>query len=172
MIKRIGWLVQIFRNDMNRWAQIYDLNGEARYAINIIHACSDQGGLNDAAFAYDGHLIFADSPGSFWGDNFGGTDDRWPNWMSELKNPGIKGIVMDTWNGYTEGYAAVPPREHGVAVYNWLADLLEPDPRACSHMHCVLSARLHNTTGCHPRNKRPQFLRYVVGLPAPWAGRR
>ena len=41
----------MFRDDMNRWAQIYDLNGEARYAINILHACSDQGRLNDAAFA-------------------------------------------------------------------------------------------------------------------------
>jgi hypothetical protein len=57
------------------------------------------------------------------------SDDRWRNWLSELKSSGIKGIVMDTWNGYTEGYAAVPSREHGAIVYNWLTDLLEPDPR-------------------------------------------
>jgi hypothetical protein len=248
LIQRIGWLVQMFRNDMNRWAQIYDLNGEARYAINILHACSDQEGLNDAAFAsgfgavaaqievqyrikvgftldtigsgcryiafparagaalkaqpavlavmgfesevfsgklvphdnnrsnlpnlaawkraalndwvatgmpiildvsngYDGHLVFADSSGSFWGDNLGGTDDRWRNWMSELKNPGVKGIVMDTWNGYTEGYAAVPTREHGVTVYDWLTDLLEPDPRVCSHMHYVNGVRTFRVYG-------------------------
>jgi hypothetical protein len=42
-----------------------------------------------------------------------------------LKNAGIKGIVMDTWNGFTEGYAAVPAREHGTTVYNWLSDLME-----------------------------------------------
>jgi hypothetical protein len=166
----------MFGGKMNRWAQIYGLNGEARYAINILHACSDQRGLNDAAFAsgfgaveaqyrikvgftldtigdgcgynafpasagpalkaqpavlaimgfesevfsgklvphdnnrsnlpnlaawkrralndlvatgvpmildvsngYDGHLVFANSPGSFWGDNAGATDDRWRN---------------------------------------------------------------------------------------------
>jgi uncharacterized protein with LGFP repeats len=67
--------------------------------------------------------------------------------MSELKNPGIKGIVMDTWNGYTEGYAAVPTREHGVTVYNWLSDLLEPDPRACSHMHYVNGLRTFRVYG-------------------------
>jgi len=248
LIERIGWLVQMFRNDMNRWAQIYDMNGEARYAINILHACSDERGINDATFAsgfgavayqielkyrikvgftldtigsgcgyiasprsagaalkaqpsvlaimgfesevfsgklvphdnnranlpnlaawkraalndwvatgvpvildvsngYDGHLVFPNSPGSFWGDNQSATDDRWRNWMSELKNPGIKGIVMDTWNGYTEGYAAVPTREHGDTVYNWLSDLLEPDPRTCSHMHYVNGTRTFRVYG-------------------------
>ena len=51
LIQRIGWLVQMFSGKMNRWARIYDLNGEARYVVNILHACSDQRGLNDATFA-------------------------------------------------------------------------------------------------------------------------
>ena len=101
----------------------------------------------DVSNGYDGHLVFANSPGSFWGDNAGATDDRWRNWTSELKNPGIKGIVMDTWNGFTEGYAAVPTREHGNTVYNWLGDLLEPDPRACSHMHYVNGVRTFRVVG-------------------------
>jgi hypothetical protein len=238
LIQRIGQLVAMFRTQMNRWAQIFDLNGEARYAINILHVCTNVPGVNDAQFAsgfgavaaqiesqyhikvgftldtignscsytpspqhagpllkaqpsvlgimgfesevfsgkiqpgdnnksnlpaiaswkraamndwvatgvpvildvsngYDGHLVFANPNAGFWGDNMTGSDDRWRNWMSELKNPGIKGIVMDTWNGYTESYAATPTREHGQIVYNWLTDLLEPDPRSCSHMHYV-----------------------------------
>ena len=51
LLLRIGQLVEMFRNQMNRWAQIFDLNGEARYAINIIHACSDVPGVNDNQFA-------------------------------------------------------------------------------------------------------------------------
>jgi hypothetical protein len=248
LMQRVGWLLSAFQNHMNRWAQVYDRNGEARYAINIVHACSDEQGIDDAGFAaafgavatqiqarykikigftldtigqtcgyiaspkkagpllnaqpavlavmgfeaevfsgklvphdnnrsnlanlaawkraamndwvatgvpvildvsngYDGHLIFGNSPGSFWGDNLLATDDRWRNWVSELKNPGIKGIVMDCWNGYTESYAAVPTREHGFTVYNWLTDLLEPDPRTCSHMHYVNGVRTFRVYG-------------------------
>ena len=98
----------------------------------------------DVSNGYDARIIFG---GGFWGDNMGATDDRWRNWLSELKNPGMKGIVMDTWNGYTEGYAAAPTREHGTTVYNWLGDLLEPDPRACSHMHYVNGVRTFRVYG-------------------------
>lgn len=57
------------------------------------------------------------SPHGTSGDNMNYTDDRWRNWLSQLKGPGVKGIVFDTWNGYTEGYAAAPTREHGDTVY-------------------------------------------------------
>jgi uncharacterized protein with LGFP repeats len=75
------------------------------------------------------------------------SDDRWRNWLSEIKGAGAKGIVMDTGNGYTEGYAAVPSREHANIVYNWLTDLLEPDPRDCSHMHHVNGVRTFRVFG-------------------------
>jgi uncharacterized protein with LGFP repeats len=67
--------------------------------------------------------------------------------MSQLKGQGIKGITFDTWNGYTEGYAAVSSIEHGSTVFDWLTDLLEPQPSDCSHMHYVNGARTHRVFG-------------------------
>lgn len=107
----------------------------------------------DVDNGYDGRVVFgknADGTPSriaFWGDNLNYTEDRWRNWLSELKGPGIKGIVFDTWNGYTEGYAAVPSLEHGQTVYNWLIDLFEPPPWDYSHMHYVNGARTHRVYG-------------------------
>ncbi len=107
----------------------------------------------DITSGYDARIVFGrfpdGTPGrtAFWGDNFNYTEDRWRNWMSELKEPRIKGIVVDTWNGYTEGYAAVPSLEHGHTVYNWLTDLLEPAPWDCSHMHYVNGAPTHRVYG-------------------------
>jgi hypothetical protein len=246
LVQRIGWLVNLFGSQRGQWAQMYDRTGHARFAVNVLHVCSDIGGVNDTSFAagfdqvaaqvwnqyhlsvgftldtiggcgyvatpahagsslnstaavlslmgfesevfsgkvqpgnnndhnltnladwkkaavsdwlatgvpmildvsngYDGHIVFPRNPG-WWGDSSQVTDDRWRNWMSELKGNGIKGIVMDTWNGYTEGYAAVPSREHGSTVTEWLKDLLEPDPRVCSHMHYVNNVRSHRVYG-------------------------
>lgn len=101
----------------------------------------------DVSNGFDGRFVWRKSGCGFWGDNLEYTDDRWRNWMSELKGPGIKGITFDTWNGYTEGYAAVPTFQHYYTVFNWLTDLLEPDPRHFSHMHYVEGARTHRVYG-------------------------
>ena len=101
----------------------------------------------DVSNGFDGRVVWAEVWHGFWGDNLDYTDDRWRNWMSELKGPGIKGITFNTWNGYTEGYAAVPTREHGWTVYNWLTDLLEPPPWDYSHMHYVNGAGTHRVYG-------------------------
>jgi uncharacterized protein with LGFP repeats len=91
----------------------------------------------DVSNGFDGRIAWskAENGAGFWGDNLNYTEDRWRNWMSQLTGRGIKGITFNTWNGYTEGYAAVPSVEHGLTVYNWLTDLLEPPPWDCSHMH-------------------------------------
>jgi hypothetical protein len=257
LVLRIGQLVELFRDHMSLWARLYDRNGEWRYAVYILHVCSDITGTDDMNFAkgfeevaaqvqvnlhipvgfvldiiggchayvatprnagpileqqpsvlavngfesevfsgkvkggprcfdpdwhrcsphdnnqdnlealadwkraavhdwvvtglplildvsngFDGRIVWAkiESGTGFWGDNMDYTEDRWRNWMSELKGPSIKGITFDTWNGFTEGYAATPSREHGETVYRWLTDLFEPDPRNCSHMHYVNGA--------------------------------
>lgn len=250
LIERIRELVTIFEGRMDLWARLYDRDDTPRYAVQILHVCSELPGTTDASFAqafadvalqvespstddafavgflldiigsavpyvatpatagpllaaqpsvlavsgfesevfsgevltgpkggapidnnasnlgnladwkraaigdwaasglpvildvsngFDGRFIWKDSDGGvgFWGDNLEYTDDRWRNWMSELKGPQISGITFDTWNGYTEGYAAVPSFEHYYTVYNWLTDLFEPDPRDFSHMHYV-----------------------------------
>jgi hypothetical protein len=40
--------------------------------------------------------------------------------MRELS---VQGIVFNTWNGYTEGYAAVPTLENGDADFRWMQEL-------------------------------------------------
>jgi len=101
----------------------------------------------DVSNGFDGRIVWAKVPHGFWGDNLDYTDDRWRNWMSQLKGPRIKGITCNTWNGYTEGYAAVPSQEHGWTVYNWLSDLMEPAPWDYSHMHYVNGAATHRVYG-------------------------
>jgi LGFP repeat len=94
----------------------------------------------DVSSGMDGRIIWAGNGLGFWGDNMDYIDDRWRNWLSELKGTNIKGITFDTWNGYTEGYAAAPTREYGETVFHWLTDLFQADPRDCSHMHYVNGA--------------------------------
>jgi hypothetical protein len=255
LIDRIGQLVAIFRGRMHLWARLYDSTGGWRYAVNIIHACSNIPGTTDESFArgfadvaaeveaiyhirvgftldliggahayvaspdaaaswltrqpavlaaqgfasevfsgkvrqgppggkpydnninnlthladwkkqalldwadrglpvildvlngFDGRIVWATFGSGFWGDNMDYTDDRWRNWMSCLKGPLVRGISFDTWNGYTEGYAATPSAEHCSIVYSWLTDLLEPDPRNSSHMHYVNGAATHRVYG-------------------------
>jgi hypothetical protein len=104
----------------------------------------------DVSNGFDGRIVWTlldKVAGGFWGDNLDYTDDRWRNWLSQLKGPGVRGITFDCWNGYTEGYAAVPSREHGGTVYAWLTDLLEPPPWDYSHMHYVNGARTHRVYG-------------------------
>ncbi|MGZ4524855.1 MAG: LGFP repeat-containing protein [Mycobacterium sp.] len=245
LVDRVGWLCEMFDGRYDVWAQMYDLKGRPRHAINIVHACSNvtlsdtefangfevvakavhdkwkidvgftldtipndhytawpgyagpallqsapvlaihgftseifspniHGGDNnidnnisamadwkrdamhdwireqiplvlDVSNGYDGHKTFTGSP--IYGDTMTSTNDRWRNWMSELKNPGIVGLCVDCWNGYTEGYATVPSAEHGDTVYRWLTELLEPDPREYNHMHFANHVATHRVYG-------------------------
>ena len=67
---------------------------------------------------YDAHIVF---PGSkAWGNNA-----AWRLALSKLRTVDIKGIAYNTWNGYTEGYAAVPTTENGNVDYQWLTELFK-----------------------------------------------
>lgn len=102
----------------------------------------------DVSCGYDGRIVFADKGyNGFWGDNLQYTDDRWRNALSMIKGPGIRGITFNSWNGYTEGMAGVPTKEHGQTVYNWLKDTFEPPPWDYSHMHYVNGAATHRVYG-------------------------
>jgi uncharacterized protein with LGFP repeats len=267
LVQRIGQMVELFRGQMNLWAKMYDRDGYPRYAVHLLHVCSDlidqdapgaddmfahafdtvaadvkvrfkipvgftldvigrrhyspqpraagaalertasvlavQGYASevfsglvktgpscseddwhrchphdnnvdnleplanwkraairdwvdtgvpvilDVSNGFDGRIVWREAPegAGFWGDNLDYTDDRWRNWMSQLKGVGIKGITVNTWNGYTEGYSAVASREHGWTVYNWLTDLLGPLPWDYNHMHYVNGARTHRVYG-------------------------
>jgi len=264
LVDRVGNLVALFHDRMSLWAQMYDSDGTARYAVNIIHASSNRlaqsaGATDDEAFArgfdlvaaqveqrfgirvgftldavagqpysatpsesgtaleqtasvlaiqgfepevwsgvvksappcpanvtcapydnnvtnlgpiakwkrkttfdwvktgvpvilgvsngMDGRFVWAKYGVGIWGDNLNYTDDRFRNLVSEMKGKGVKGITFDTWNGYTEGYAAVPSAEHGDTVYAWLTDLFTPDPRNCSHEQFVDGVASHRVYG-------------------------
>jgi hypothetical protein len=88
----------------------------------------------DVSPGFDGRYVWAVYGTCFWGDNADYTSDDWRNLQSENKRHDYIGITFNTWNGYTEGYSAVPSAEHGTVIYDWLTDLYAPDPRACHHV--------------------------------------
>lgn len=91
----------------------------------------------DVSSGFDGRHVWFESPTFFYGDNAEYTDDRWRNAMSILKGRGARGATFNTWNGYTEGYAATATREHGWTVYEWLKNFYSADPRHCHHVPFV-----------------------------------
>ena len=202
----------------SRWAQAYDHLGEKRYIISIIHACSNQPGIDDESFTagldrvadavssqtgisvgftldplpgtsysltpsagsalarsrsflaiepfiseialgtddlrtllplkqgflnrwlsagvpvildvspgYDAHIVFPAANNDYWRI---ANDDIWHNGQTQMivSNAGanwVRGITFNTWNGYTEGYAAVPTLEYGSQAYTWLRSLFQ-----------------------------------------------
>jgi hypothetical protein len=93
--------------------------------------------IYDVSSGYDGRFVWKSQGSFFWGDNFEYTFDAWRNALSAFKGLGTVGITFNTWNGYTEGFAAVPTVEHGDTINRWLTDLYAPDPRECSHVEYV-----------------------------------
>jgi hypothetical protein len=76
--------------------------------------------IMDVAPGYDGHIVF---PGSA---QFG-LDQQWIDSLTSMVNDfGEDGLVYNSWNGYTEGMAAVPTQEFGYLYYQWLQSL-NPD---------------------------------------------
>ena len=41
LVRRIGWLVELFSGRMSSWATIYDRDGYPRHAVHLLHVCSD-----------------------------------------------------------------------------------------------------------------------------------
>jgi hypothetical protein len=74
--------------------------------------------LMDVSPGYDNHLVFPAHRLRY------GFDDAWREALSSLvRDFGAGGIAFNCWNGYTEGMAAVPTREHGDTFYRWLRSL-------------------------------------------------
>lgn len=101
----------------------------------------------DISNGFDGRIVWGGGGTGFWGDNSDYTEDRWRNGMSLLKGPGVRGMVFNTWNGYTEGYAAVPTKEHGNTVYEWLADVMKPQPWEPVHTHYTNGKATYKVSG-------------------------
>jgi hypothetical protein len=89
----------------------------------------------DVAPGYDGRRVFPDAPHVY------GYSDGWRNFQSLRKGEGIAGIVYNTWNGYTEGYAGMPQRKEDGSYDDrdarWMEALFRHDPGVCHHVHSV-----------------------------------
>jgi hypothetical protein len=72
----------------------------------------------DVSPGYDARIVF---PGS----KRYGQNEQWRTALSELHTEQVKGISFNTWNGYTEGYAAIATLEHGDTVFRWLLNLFK-----------------------------------------------
>lgn len=70
----------------------------------------------DADPGYDAHLMWENA--ERWGN-----DDHWRGLLSTLRALPVRGIVFNTWNGYTEGYAMVPTQEDGDANFRWMQEM-------------------------------------------------
>ncbi|MBV9647440.1 MAG: hypothetical protein JO043_08260 [Candidatus Eremiobacteraeota bacterium] len=70
----------------------------------------------DVCPGYDARILWPGS--SVYGNN-----DRWRAMLSQEWSVVFHGIVFNTWNGYTEGYAAVPTLEYQAANWEWIQAL-------------------------------------------------
>jgi hypothetical protein len=89
----------------------------------------------DATNGMDGRFVWAPQGSQYYGDNFGGIDDRWRNEMSVLNTFASDGVILQTWNGFTEGWAMAPSYEYGTTAYLWGKGLLSQDAGTCTHRH-------------------------------------
>jgi hypothetical protein len=72
----------------------------------------------DVSPGYDNHLVFPAHRLVY------GFDDAWRDALTAMvRDFGKNGIAFHSWNGYTEGMAAVPTREHGDTFWRWLRSL-------------------------------------------------
>jgi hypothetical protein len=76
--------------------------------------------LMDVSPGYDARIVF---PGSA---RYGFTES-WRDALSEMAVEfGTDGLVFNSWNGYTEGMAAVPTTEYGDVYFRWLQSMTAP----------------------------------------------
>jgi len=83
--------------------------------------------LLDVSPGYDAHIVFPAQNNAYWRIT---NNDIWHNGQTQMVvcNAGgnwIRGIAFNTWNGYTEGYAAPSTLEYGSQAYTWLRTLFQ-----------------------------------------------
>ncbi|MFN8445381.1 MAG: hypothetical protein U0175_31620 [Caldilineaceae bacterium] len=102
------------------WPDISNEFGLIAYKYDYLHRWIAQGVpvILDLSPGYDAHIIF---PGA----KRYGNDALWRFALSGFRTQQVKGITFNTWNGYTEGYAAVPTLEFGDAAFQWIQELFK-----------------------------------------------
>ncbi len=83
---------------------------------------------HDISSGYDAHIVFPSSP--VYGNN-----SSWRNYQTALiEEFESTSFTVSAWNGYTEGFAAVPTAAYGDHTYKWICEILsgtcgvEPEP--------------------------------------------
>jgi len=72
----------------------------------------------DVAPGYDNHLVFPRTKLKY------GYSEPWQAALSKMvEDFGRSGLVFNSWNGYTEGMAAVATKQHGDRYFRWLKEL-------------------------------------------------
>lgn len=99
-----------FDNDVDLIAWKRDLAGRwSKTAIPFI---------TDVSPGYDAHVVFPQS--MIYGNN-----QAWRDSLTQIvRDIRADGITVNTWNGYTEGFAVVPTLEYDDANYIWTDSLL------------------------------------------------
>lgn len=83
--------------------------------------------LLDVSPGYDAHIVFPAKNNAYWRI---ANNDIWHNGQTQMiactaGGNSIRGIAFNTWNGYTEGYAAPSTLEFGSQAFTWLQSLLQ-----------------------------------------------
>lgn len=98
----------------------------------------------DMTAGYDAHLVFGESADPSYGN-----DTQWRNLQTQLFGSGIRGVVYDAWNGFTEGWTGMASRggsweaqcpsksDAGDTNPKWLTRNLSLDPRTCDSWQTV-----------------------------------
>jgi hypothetical protein len=84
----------------------------------------------DVSPGYDAHIVFPAADLSYWRIP---NDQIWHNAQAQMiatsaGSIAIRGITFNTWNGFTEGYAAMPTLEYGDQTFVWLRSLCQLIP--------------------------------------------
>ncbi|MDH4066204.1 MAG: hypothetical protein OEW19_17520, partial [Acidobacteriota bacterium] len=108
-----------------------------RPRVSSQNPAADEDALLDIKFNYlkgwidQGVPVMFDASAGYFATIFGdpdpvryGNNERWRDRLSAMRwQLAVKGVSFHCWNGYTEGYAAVPTQEHGAANFHWLQSL-------------------------------------------------
>jgi hypothetical protein len=105
------------------WANQSNEDQLIAYKSNYLQGWLSQGMpvILDISPGYDAHVVF---PGS----KRYGHNTRWRAAVSGLRTEQVIGITFNTWNGYTEGYAAMPTLQYGADTFQWLQKLFKGRP--------------------------------------------
>jgi hypothetical protein len=111
--------------------------------------------------------------------------DDWRNVQAEFKGHGIKGVVADSWNGFTEGMAFADtgcysglecnsPLPNPAVKRNWLTDFFSVDPTLCDEVFyssgVATPYRVYGSIGCRYGDPDVGGQLGVLGQPTGVAG--